>query len=135
MHLFSKWSTFHLLQTIAIIPEVILRVHVLEVQVGVLAPQNDLVPQHHLVEGVLLRGVLGRQVQEQLLHVPVEQRVQIGAEIERDEAEIVLLPRSAEIWHIFAASARAIVLITWLSCMSTRGRGGGERSRHWGGFG
>lgn len=89
------------LQTVAIVPEVVLGVHVLKVQIGVLAPEDDLVPQDDLVQLVLLGLVLGRQVQEQLLHVPVEQTVQVGAEIEREEAEIVLLPGGAKVRNIF----------------------------------
>lgn len=94
------------LQTVTIVPEVVLGVHVLEVQVGIFAPQDNLVPQDHLVQLVLLGLVLGRQVQEQLLHVPVEQTIQVGAQIERQESQIILFPGSAKVRNVFAANKR-----------------------------
>jgi len=88
------------LQPIAVVPEVVLGVHVLEVQHGVLAAQDDLVPEDHLVE--LVRGslVLGGQVQEQLLHVPVEDAGEVRLQVEGHEAQVVLLPRGSVVRDI-----------------------------------
>ena len=81
----------HSLEPVAVVPEVVLGVHGPVVEDGVLPALDDLVPQHHLVDRVARRRVLGAQVQEQLLDVPVEQRGQVGLQVERQETEVVLL--------------------------------------------
>lgn len=62
----------HSLQTVAVVPEIVFGIHVFEIERRILAAQQNLVPQHHLVEFVILGLVLGRQIQEQLLHIPIE---------------------------------------------------------------
>lgn len=89
-------------QTVAVVPEVVLLVEVLQRQLGVLAAHDDLVPQHHLVDGVRLRLVLGRQVDEQLLDVPVEQRRQVRLQVEREEAEVEFVVRHTVVGDAFA---------------------------------
>lgn len=65
----------HSLETVSIVPEVVLCVHVLQIQDCIVSPFHNLVPQHDLVQFIVRRLVLGREVQEELLHVPVEQRI------------------------------------------------------------
>ena len=79
-------------QAIPVVPEVVFSVHTETagikiiksesrvppvVEEGILSPENNLVPQDHLVQLIVGRLVLRRQVQKQLLHVPIEQRVQV----------------------------------------------------------
>lgn len=89
-------------QTVAVVPEVVLLVEVLQRQLSVLSTQDDLVPQHHLVDGVRLRLVLGRQVNEQLLDVPVEKRRQVRLQVEREEAEVEFVVRHTVVGDAFS---------------------------------
>lgn len=82
-------------QTIAIIPEIVLLVEVLQRQLGILAAHDDFIPQNHLIDCIRFRLVFGRQIDEQLLNVPVEKRRQIRLKIERKEAEIEFVMRHA----------------------------------------
>ena len=61
----------------------------LHVEVHFLSVHDNLVPEHHLVEAVLLGDVLRCEVQVEGLHVPVEQGGQVGLEIEVDECLVV----------------------------------------------
>ena len=88
------------LETIAVIPEVVLCVMVLEVHPGVLAPLDDVVPQDYLVNGVVLRTVMGSQVQEYLLCVPVEYSREVTLQVEGQEPEIVLLSSSRVVGYV-----------------------------------
>ena len=91
------------LEAVAVVPEVVLGVDALDVDLGVLPAQDDLVPEHYLVQRVLGRLVLGHQVEEQLLGVPVEDRGEVGLQVERQEAQVVLLARGAVVSHVLAA--------------------------------
>ncbi len=41
---------------------------------------------------IILRLILSGQIYEQLFHVPIEDRRQIGSDVEVDESEIVSIP-------------------------------------------
>lgn len=77
--------------------------HVLQVEDGVVPALHNLVPEHDLVQIIVLRLVLGRQVEEQLFHVPVEQRIQVSVEIECDVAQVALLPVGAVVGDVLPA--------------------------------
>ena len=49
---------------------------------------------------VLWRLVLGGEVEEELLDVPVEERVEVGVEVEGQEAEVVLLAGGRVVGHV-----------------------------------
>jgi len=87
-------------QPIPIIPEVILGVHAAIVQHSIFSPENNLVPQHNLVKFVVGRLVLCGEIEEQLLHIPVEQRVEVSLEVKGKEAQIILLLASSVVWHV-----------------------------------
>ena len=80
----------NLQEAVSVVPEVVLGVHGPVVEDGILASLNDLVPEYNLVNLVRLGLVLGGQIKEELLHVPVEQRLQVYLQVERQIAEIIL---------------------------------------------
>lgn len=75
------FSYKYLLETIAIVPKVILGVHALVVQDSIFTSANDFIPQYDLVHRVSWRLILGREVQEELLNVPVEEWVKVRVQI------------------------------------------------------
>lgn len=77
--------------------------HVLVVEDSVFATQDNLVPQHHLVQLILIRLILGSQVEEQLLDIPVEQGRQVRTQVERDVAQVPFLTRGTIVGNIFPA--------------------------------
>ena len=103
-------------QPVPVVPKVVLSVHAPVIQQGVLASQDDLIPQNyliygltpalqehrqvHLVQLVVRRLVLGRQIQEQLLHIPVEEWVEVGMQVEGEEAQVVLLLAGGVVRHV-----------------------------------
>ncbi len=87
-------------EAVAVVPEVVLCVQGPVVEDGVLSPLDDLIPNHDLVDGVVLGLVLRRQVEEQLFDVPVKQRRQVGLEVERQEAQVVLLSAGAVVRYM-----------------------------------
>lgn len=54
----------------------------------------------YLIQLIRLRFIFGRQIQEQLLHIPVEQSTQICLQIEGDEAEIVEFLAGSVVGHV-----------------------------------
>ena len=50
---------------------------------------NYRVPHYHLVEHVGVRLVLGGDVHEELLHVPVEDGAEVGVDAEREDRLVV----------------------------------------------
>lgn len=74
--------------------------HILEVQDGIVATLHDFVPQDDLVQVIVLRLVFGSKIQEQLLHVPIEQRIQVSAEIECEMTQVPFLPVGAVVRNI-----------------------------------
>jgi len=77
-------------QSIAIVPEVVFGGETLVIQNGVLPSLNDFVPQHDLIEFVVHSLILRRQIEEQLLHVPVEEMSQIRLQVPTQESQVVL---------------------------------------------
>lgn len=111
-------------ETVSIIPEVIVGVHVLEIQVGILTSLDDLVPENNLglktvsIYGTTLRKkepewyliqlvvcslVFSYEEDKQLLGIPVEEGVQVGLQVEHEVAKILLLLLCAVVWNIFPA--------------------------------
>jgi len=84
-------------QACSIIKEIVFTVHHVEIEEGVLSSSYDFIPQYNLVELVGISGVLSCKVQEELLHVPVEQGLQVRFQVELQEAHIVLRTHSSEI--------------------------------------
>jgi len=87
-------------QPIAIVPEVVLGVHAAIVEHGIFAPENNLVPQNNLVQFVVGRLIFSGEIKEQLFHVPVEEGIEIGLEVESEKPQIILLLASGIVWHI-----------------------------------
>ena len=56
---------------------------------GVLRLRDDLIPYDHLVQHVRLGLVLGGDVHEELLHVPVEHRAQVRVNLQREDGLVV----------------------------------------------
>ena len=61
----------------------------LHVKVHLLSVHDNLVPEHHLVEAVLLGDVLRCEVKVEGLDVPVEQRGKVSLEIKVDEGLVI----------------------------------------------
>ena len=61
----------------------------LHVEFHFLSVHDNFVPEHHLVEAVLLGDVFRREVQVKGLHVPVEQRGQVCLQVEVDEGLVI----------------------------------------------
>jgi len=87
-------------QPIPIVPEVILGVHTAIVKHSILTPKNNLVPQNNLIKFVVGRLILSSEIKEELLHIPVEQGVEVCLEVKGEEAQIILLLASSIVWHI-----------------------------------
>lgn len=83
-----------------VIEKVVLVVLVSQFQPVVAVAQHDVVPEHNLIDGVLLGLVMSGQVEKQLLGVPVERSTKVGVQIELEEAELADLSIVAEIGHV-----------------------------------
>jgi len=98
-----RQSECHILVTskpIPVVPKVILWPNIFVIEDCILPPLNDLVPNDDLVQLVARSFILGRQVQEQLLHVPVEQGAQVSLQVKDHKSHVILLPGRAVVWHI-----------------------------------
>lgn len=88
------------LQAVAVVPEVVFRVLVAEVEFGWLTPLDDVVPQHHLIQDIGFGLVVRGQIEEELFGVPVERPAQVGIQVERYEAEVIALAASRVVGHV-----------------------------------
>jgi len=88
-------------QTFSIVPKVILGRETFVIKDGILPTFDDLVPKDHLIELVVCRLVLSSQVNEELLHVPIEEMREISLQIPAQKTQVVLRSISGEIGYIF----------------------------------
>jgi len=97
----SQCDVLVIQETVSVVPEVVFGVHGPVVEDGILAPLNDLVPEYNLIDLVGLGLVLGSQIKEELLHVPVEQGAQVGLQVKSEESQIVFLPGGRIVGNVF----------------------------------
>lgn len=62
-------------ESISIVEKEVFGFHVSESQFGVFSSKNDLIPQHDLVQSIVLCCILGREIKKQLFDIPVENRL------------------------------------------------------------
>jgi len=87
-------------ESITIVPEVILCRQTFVIQDCVVSPLNDFVPEDHLIQFVIFGFVLGGQIQEELLDVPIEEMREIRLQVPAQESKIVLWSICREIWNV-----------------------------------
>jgi len=88
-------------QTVSVVPKVVFRRQTFVIQDGIFAPLNDFVPQNDLVQFIIRRLVFRRQVEKQLLHVPIEEMSQIRLQVPTEEAQVIFRAIRREIWNVF----------------------------------
>jgi hypothetical protein len=75
---------------VALVDKKVLYPRIGVIEDSVLLSSDNVIPEHDLIDRVALGRVLGRDVDEQLLGVPVEEAREIGLEIEREREQVVL---------------------------------------------
>lgn len=95
-------------ESVPIIKEEVFGLHVSEVQSGVFTSKNNLIPQHHLVQRIAFCGILSRQVEKQLFHIPVKNWLQISREVKGDETQITAFSGSCEVINVLQHDFRDV---------------------------
>jgi len=88
-------------QTVSVVPKVVFRRQTFVIQDGIFAPLDDFVPQNDLVQFIIGRLVFRRQIQKQLLHVPIEEMSKIRLQIPTQEAQVVFWAVRRKVGNVF----------------------------------